>query len=58
MSFPAHLNELAEKHKILERKIDEAMARPGTNDAEIRRMRQGKLKLKDKIHRLKQVTRH
>lgn len=58
MSLPAHLSELTEKHKLLERRIDEAIARPSSDDAEIRRLKQEKLRLKDEIHRLKQQTKH
>lgn len=58
MSLEAHLAELAEKHRILERRIEEEEARPGSDDLEIRRMKQEKLKLKDQIFRLKSETRH
>ncbi len=58
MSLNAHLAELSEKHRSLERKIAEALASPGSDDAEIRRLKQEKLKLKDEITRLKGATRH
>ena len=58
MSLNAHLAELSEKHRSLERKISEALARPSSDDAEIRRLKQEKLKLKDEISRLKGQTRH
>ena len=58
MSLAAHLAELSEKHKSLERKIAEEMARPGSDDIEIRRLKQEKLKLKDEITRLQSATRH
>lgn len=57
MSLNAHLAELSEKHRTLERRIAEAMARPGSDDAEIRRLKQEKLKLKDQITKLN-ATRH
>lgn len=57
MSLNAHLAELSEKHRSLERKIEEALASPGSDDAEIRRLKQEKLKLKDEMVRLK-GTRH
>lgn len=57
MSLNSHLAELSEKHRSLERKIEEAMASPGSDDAEIRRLKQEKLKLKDEMVRLK-GTRH
>lgn len=58
MALSAHLAELTEKHKLLEQKIEEELARPGSDDLEIRRLKQEKLKLKDEIHRLKVETRH
>ena len=58
MALSAHLQELSEKHRTLERRIEEEMARPGSDDSEIRRLKQEKLKLKDEIYRLKGETRH
>ena len=58
MALSAHLQELSERHRQLERRIEEAVARPGSDDVEIRRMKQEKLKLKDEITRLQSETRH
>ena len=58
MALSAHLHELSEKHRLLERRLREEMARPGSDDIEIRRMKQEKLKLKDEITRLESETRH
>lgn len=58
MALSAHLQELSEKHRQLERRIEEEIARPGSDDIEIRRMKQEKLKLKDEIARLSSETRH
>ncbi len=58
MALSAHLQELSEKHRQLERRIEEEVARPGSDDLEIRRMKQEKLKLKDEIVRLEAQTRH
>lgn len=58
MSLAAHLAELSEKHKLLERRIEEELARPGSNDLEITRMKREKLKLKEEIVRLQGQTRH
>nr|WP_072371538.1 DUF465 domain-containing protein [Hyphomicrobium sp. NDB2Meth4] len=52
MALAAHIAELAEKHKLLERRIEEAVTRPGSDDQEIYRMKLEKLKLKDEITRL------
>jgi hypothetical protein len=58
MAITAHLAELAEKHRTLEERIDQAISRPGSDDIEIRRLKQEKLKLKDEIERLRRETRH
>ncbi len=58
MALSAHLQELSEKHRQLERRIEEEIARPGSDDLAIRRLKQEKLKLKDEISRLESHTRH
>lgn len=58
MALPAHLQELSEKHRLLERRIREEVARPGSDDSVIRRLKQEKLKLKDEMVRLQGETRH
>ncbi len=58
MSVSAHLAELSEKHRLLERRIEEEAARPGSDDSVVRRMKQEKLKLKDEIARIEAQTRH
>ena len=58
MAMSSHLVELAEKHRLLEQRIQEAVTSPGSDDAEIRRLKQEKLKLKDEMERLRKATRH
>ncbi|MET0407418.1 MAG: DUF465 domain-containing protein [Hyphomicrobium sp.] len=58
MTITAHLAELAEKHRTLEQKINQAIVSPGSDDIEVRRWKQEKLKLKDEIERLRRETRH
>lgn len=58
MALSAHLAELSEKHKLLERKIEEEMSRPGSDDIVVRRLKREKLRLKDEIERLAKQTRH
>jgi len=59
MALVAHIAELAEKHRILERKIEEEVSRPGSDDLEIHRLKLEKLRLKDQITRLNESkTRH
>ena len=47
MALAAHLAELSEKHKLLERRIEEEVTRPGSDDLEIHKLKLEKLKLKD-----------
>ena len=59
MALVAHLAELTEKHKLLERKIEAEVSRPGSDDQEIHKLKLEKLKLKDEIVRLSSgETRH
>jgi hypothetical protein len=60
MTLAAHLAELSEKHRLLERKIQEEMARPGGDDTQITRWKREKLKLKDEMAKLQSNgrTRH
>ena len=59
MALAAHIAELAEKHRLLERRIEEEISRPGSDDLEIYRLKMEKLKLKDEIARLSDnETRH
>jgi hypothetical protein len=58
MAMAAHLAELAEKHRVLDEQIERAISSPGTDDADIQRMKQEKLKLKDQMERLRRATRH
>ncbi|MEQ1716384.1 MAG: DUF465 domain-containing protein [Hyphomicrobium sp.] len=58
MAMAAHLAELAEKHRLLDERIEKAISSPGTDDAEIRRLKSEKLKLKDEMEKLNKATRH
>ncbi|MET1046855.1 MAG: DUF465 domain-containing protein, partial [Hyphomicrobium sp.] len=42
MTITAHLAELAEKHRTLEQKINQAIVSPGSDDIEVRRWKQEK----------------
>ncbi len=56
MSLTAHIAELSEKHRSLEMKIQEELARPGSDDAQIAKLKKEKLRIKDQMNRLQ--TRH
>ena len=58
MSLSAHLAELSEKHKLLERRIEQEQSRPGSSDDEIRRMKLEKLRLKEEISKLQASKPH
>jgi hypothetical protein len=57
MTLATHLAELTEKHRVLERKIREELARPGADDVQITQLKLQKLKLKDEMAKLR-GTRH
>jgi hypothetical protein len=57
MSLSAHLAELAEKHRLLDRRIEQELARPAATDQEISRMKLEKLKLKEEIEKLQAQSR-
>lgn len=57
MTLAAHLAELTEKHRQLERKIEEELARPGADDLQISRLKKEKLRIKDEMSKL-QGNRH
>lgn len=58
MALSSHLQELSEKHRQLERRIEELVNSPGSDDATLLRLKREKLKLKDEITRLNSQTRH
>ena len=58
MSLNARLAELAEKHRTLERKIEEEMTRPAADPLKITRWKHEKLRLKEEIVKLESPTRH
>jgi hypothetical protein len=58
MALDAHLVELSEKHRALDRKIEEEMARPISDDLMIAELKRQKLRLKDEIERLKHEMSH
>jgi hypothetical protein len=56
MTLAAHLAELSEKHRTLENKIREEMARPGADDTRIGQWKREKLRLKDEMARLQRTN--
>jgi hypothetical protein len=58
MTLAAHLAELSEKHRILEMRIQEELARPGSDDLHISKLKKEKLKIRDQMAKLKNTDRH
>ena len=55
MSAVPHLAELTEKHRLLERKIEEELARPAVDSIKVSSLKLEKLRLKDQITRLRKT---
>jgi hypothetical protein len=58
MALDAHLEELAERHRALDRKIEEEMGRPTADDLKIAELKRQKLRLRDEIERLRLELSH
>jgi hypothetical protein len=56
MTVAAHLAELSEKHKLLEVKIQEEMARPAADESRISQWKREKLRLKDEMTKLQRTN--
>ncbi len=56
MSLSSHLAELTEKHRQIDERISEYLARPVANEAVVLRLKKEKLKLKDRIENLRRDT--
>jgi hypothetical protein len=58
MALDAHLVELSERHRSLDRKIEEELSRPAADTLKIAEWKRLKLRLKDEIERLKHEVSH
>jgi hypothetical protein len=58
MTLAAHLAELSEKHRLLEMKIREEMARPSADEVQICQWKREKLRLKDEMAKLERKNGH
>jgi hypothetical protein len=56
MTVAAHLAELSEKHRLLDQKIQEEMARPAADETRISRWKREKLRLKDEMSKLQRAN--
>lgn len=53
MSLSGHLDELSQKHRALELRLQEALTHPSISDEEVATIKREKLKIKDEIQRLR-----
>jgi hypothetical protein len=53
MSLVAHIEELSEKHRNLQRQIETEMTRPLIDSLKVAELKKRKLYLKDRIERLR-----
>jgi hypothetical protein len=58
MSTESQLAELEQRHRNLEREIEDAEAHPSTDTLELSQLKRKKLLLKDEIARLKTPSLH
>ena len=58
MSLSSHLSELRRKHAVLEQRLDVELRSPGSDDVQIKKLKQEKLRIKDEIARLSSETLH
>lgn len=53
MALDAHVAELSDKHRALEKQIENEMARPMVDTIAISQLKREKLRIKDELERLK-----
>lgn len=56
MALNAHLDELTDKHRALEKQIEDEMARPLADSLKISALKKEKLRIKDELQRLKSAS--
>ncbi|MGI9479749.1 MAG: YdcH family protein [Hyphomicrobiaceae bacterium] len=53
MPLSGHLDVLSDKHRVLEQRLEQALAHPSVSDGELAEIKREKLRIKDEIQRLK-----
>jgi hypothetical protein len=53
MALQGHIQELSEKHRKLEQRIESEMAHPDWDETRVAALKKEKLRLKDEIERLR-----
>ncbi len=52
MALQSHISELSEKHRMLDKLVEDEMARPASDDVRIAKLKRQKLRIKDRIEKL------
>ena len=58
MALDAHLTELSDRHRALDRKIEEEQGQANGHELKITEWKRQKLRLKDEMERLRHEPRH
>jgi hypothetical protein len=53
MALDSHIRQLEQKHQRLDVKLEEMLAHPSVDDAEIAEIKRQKLLIKDRLYKLK-----
>jgi len=53
MALDAHVSELSDKHRALEKQIEHELARPSSDDLTVAQLKREKLRIKDELMRLR-----
>jgi len=56
MSLDAHIVELSDKHRELDRRIEKEETQPGSDELTIHELKKQKLQLKDKMEKLRSTV--
>ena len=56
MAVDSHIEQLEQRHRELEARLDEILSHPSSDDMEIAEIKRQKLQLKDRILKLKDTN--
>jgi len=58
MAMQGHIQELSEKHKELEERIEAEMANPDWDEVRVAALKKEKLRIKDELEKLRSISVH
>jgi len=58
MAISTHLDELEQRHRMLEAQLADALRHPSTDDSQLTELKRRKLQVKDEIARLNRTDIH